>query len=166
MGGLRSARTYGIIGSLFPLVGTFFVLVAVRDISDEVQEKRIFTDMLIATVLAMGGIAAGYIFYILDIGIFPPLLGPGIGMALWILSSLFLWRSYSEISFRLGIDSFRTAAGLDVAAALMVGAFIFGAALTLGFALLIFLATGFVAMLGLAYGIYAFYSIRPGPYIT
>ncbi len=94
MNSLAHARTLGGIGSILILlamvpivgvvlfiVGFIMVLVAVKYISEIVEEKTIFNNMLISVILAIAGMIAGFAVLI-SVRIFPfsrdfsPLYGP------------------------------------------------------------------------------------------
>jgi uncharacterized membrane protein len=163
MTSLSEAKTLGGIGSILVLltaaptvgwilgiVGFIMILVAVKSISDAVKEERIFNNMLISVVLAIGGIAVGTIalvgtlFQFIGMGTF---VGPDfvpaqnvpvgnwmalagaaiIGLvAVWafsLASAVFVRRSYSAIASKLNVKTFGTAGLLYLigAATMVIG---------------------------------------------
>ena len=151
MSSLSQAKTLGGIGSILMLlgfvpaagmvlviVGLVLTLVAIKYISDTLADKSIFSNMVIAVVLAVAGAAVAFLvvlatfFSSVGLGAFMGGFGPqaapaaaagGIlgmifgviaGLAvLWvllILSALFVRKSYSAISAKLGVGMFGTAA--------------------------------------------------------
>lgn len=128
MGRLSDAKTLGGIGSILELipflsiVGYILVLISVKFVSDEVQDSSIFSNMIIAVVAGIVGVAAGG-FILVFSGIFSAFTGGlgalfgvlGILVVVWlalIVSSVFIRRSYNNISARLNIGTFRTAGTL------------------------------------------------------
>lgn len=89
MTSLSQAKTLGGVGSILvilsivPAVGTvlaiagfILILVAIKQIADTSQKKAIFNDMLIATILAIAGVAVGFLvllstFFATLSGLFP-----------------------------------------------------------------------------------------------
>lgn len=129
------------------LIGFILVLVAVKYISDAVADASIFKNMVISVVMAIVGIIVGSLLVLASLlRMFPGLLGgdftpttdPGIGPAvmgtliagfalLWIffvISAVFLRKSYRTISDRLNIGMFGTAALLYLIGAITVVIFI------------------------------------------
>ncbi len=154
MNSLAHARTLGGVGSIFILLsivpcigvvlfiaGFILVLVAVKYISDAVADKTIFNNMLIAVILAIGGMVAGVAVAVASL--FPffiefrPLYSPSMFIEpgwsifatliialviLWvfyIVSAIFLRRSYSTIASKLNISMFDTAALLYLIGAVL-----------------------------------------------
>lgn len=150
MARLSEAKTMGGVGSILVLltavpqvgwilgiIGFILTLIAIKYISDIVEDSNIFTNMIIAIVLAivsfivaglaiMGGLLA--FFGIQGLGGFsmgtPPAINqgniaglllaviPGL-VAFWIMmiiSAIFIRKSYSEIAVRLDVRMFDTAA--------------------------------------------------------
>ncbi|MDG6995135.1 MAG: DUF996 domain-containing protein [Nitrososphaerota archaeon] len=148
MASLSEAKSLGGVGSVLVLLtvaptvgwilgiaGFVMTLVAVKYISQIVKEVKIFNDMLISVVLAIGGIAVGTVtvlgavFRALGMGSFVgtefvpgPNIAAGdwIGLALGVLaglavvwalmiaSAVFLRRSYDSIAAKLNVGMFRT----------------------------------------------------------
>ena len=88
MGSLSTARTFGGIGSimillfvfqpfgtLLSIVGWILVLIAVNNIADVVGDRSIFTDTIIAVVLAIVGIAVGALVVLASVARFTSLNG-------------------------------------------------------------------------------------------
>lgn len=185
MGVLSQARTLGGVGSILVLlffvpsvgailaiVGFILTLIAVKYISDAVEDRSIFNNMLVAVVLAIAGVVVGAVLVFASVlrfvgmGDFEGFMGPDfnpsmipqgdlmafvgtilIGLVvIWVfylISAVFLRMSYTSIAVKLNVGMFSTAALL----------YLIGAALTIilvGFVLL------FVAQILL---IVAFFSI-------
>lgn len=148
MGTLAQAKNLGGIGSILTLlaivpyagtvlaiVGWILVLIAIRYVSDVVQDRSIFNNALIATIVAIVGAAVGGAVIGLNVFHFysaanvsslnstssftspsPALTSLITGVisglvVIWILAivaSYFLWRSYKTIAVKLNIGTFRT----------------------------------------------------------
>lgn len=166
MGSLSSAKTLGGVGGIlvfFPilsLVGWILILLAMRDISETVQDKTIFDDALLAAITAIIG-AVVFVFVWLaflfsarpSTGFFPlATFFPFIGVlgAFWIftvISAYFLKRSYEKISQRLNVGAFASAGML----------YFIGAALTI-------VLVGFLILLiALIFQVVAYFSIQDRP---
>ncbi len=139
MASLSTAKTLGGIGAILifipfvSLVGYILIIVAVKDISDYLQDRAVFNNILIAAVSGIVGAIAGGLVIVGGAigGIFTAgisaVLGVLSGLAVvWIaliVSALFLRRAYDTMATRLGVGTFRTAATL----------YLVGAALTIVF---------------------------------
>ena len=127
-------------GPVLAIVGFILTLIAVKYISDTLGEKPIFNNMIISVVLAIVGLAVGAVVVFasifrfiglgflsgnfMDPGFNPPMIPPTdivsfivpiiFGLILiWIfylISAVFLRRSYSSIAARLNVGLFGTAA--------------------------------------------------------
>ncbi len=155
MNSLAQARTLGGIGSILILlsivpyagfvlfiVGFVLVLMAVKYISEAVQDKAIFNNMLIAVILAIVGIIAGAAVVV--VRLFPyfrelrTMYGPSMFaeprmnpifitilialVILWVFyisSAIFLRKSYRTITSKLNISMFDTAALLYLIGAVL-----------------------------------------------
>jgi uncharacterized membrane protein len=145
---LSNAKTLGGIGSILILltvapsvgwilgiVGFVMILVAVKYIADEFNEKKIFNNMITAVILSIVGIAVGSLVVLGTLlsafqkGYFGANFAPspsittgqwitfgteiGLGLfAAWVLflvSSVFLRRSYDAIGSKLNVHMFSTA---------------------------------------------------------
>ncbi len=189
MPNLSQAKTLGAVGSIFVLltavpsvgsvlgiVGFVLMLVAIRDISQIVGDKSIFSNMLVSVGLAIAGIVVGALVVVgsvlrfvglnnLNFGpnySFNPstvptgdwialigslLIGLAVVWAMLLVSAVYVRRSYKSISSKLGVGMFETA-GL---------VYLIGAATTIilvGF-LLLFVAQVLVVV--------AFFSIEDKP---
>ncbi|MDV3293677.1 MAG: DUF996 domain-containing protein [Nitrososphaerales archaeon] len=189
MAQLSQAKTLGGVGSILMLLavipvvgwvlsiaGAIMVLLAIKHVSDIVQDKSIFNNMVIAIVLSIIGVVVGVavifgtMFTTLGLGAYagrfpsfstPPtfpagdwmglMLGALTGLAIiWVLllvSAIFVRKSYETTAKKLGVSMFGTAGLL----------YLIGAALTIvlvGFVLL------FVALI---LNIVAFFSIPDQP---
>jgi len=155
MNSLAQAKTLGGIGSILILlsivpyagvvlfiVGFILVLMAVKYISEAVEEKTIFNNMLIAVILAIVGMIAGAAVVVARL--FPffrefrSMYGPSMfiepGMypffstfiialiILWVFyigSAIFLRKSYTMIASKLNISMFDTVALLYLIGAIL-----------------------------------------------
>jgi uncharacterized membrane protein len=173
MGKVGEARILGGVGSLLVLLafvpylgpvlaiaGFVLILVAVKYISDYLQDKAIFKNMIIAVMSGVLGVVAAvliifasiftytgfHIFTFTNMGVPRPLSGEAWGLlfpaaillallavwALYVVSAIFLRRSFNSIATKLNVGLFGTTALL----------YLLGAVLTIvliGF-LLIFIA--------------------------
>lgn len=173
MGKLGEAKNLGGIGSILELVpgvwlvGLVLTLVAVKYLSEEFNERKIFDNMLYAITAALiGGAVAIVIFFTFVFGGFL-LGGPTVGAPFswaafasgaetfsvlfavtWlvlIIASIYIRRAYNEIANHLNIQNFRTA-----------GTLYFYGALTL-----IVFGLGFILILvAVVFQIIAFFAIK------
>ena len=136
MGRLGDAKTLGGIGSILEIipflsiVGYILTLVAVKYISDELQDSSIFTDMLYAVITAIVGVAVGA--SLLVFGFVSSVFTFGIGAILgviaflaaawiaFIISAIFVKRAFNKMATRLNVGSFRTAGTLYFIGAILV----------------------------------------------
>jgi len=141
---LSQAKALGGVGAILvfipavSIIGYIMVLVAVKEISDTLNDKAIFSNMILAVAAGIiGAVAVVFVVFFRVMLAGRTLAHPGLaivgGLVLaWvflIVSAVFLRRSYNEISKRLGVGMFRTSATL----------YLVGAALTIvlvGFLLL------------------------------
>jgi len=133
-------------GFILGIVGFILVLIAVKYISDAVGDKSIFNNMLISVILAILGIAVGAAVLFASLfpffttprffeGEFEPaaVMGPAflnfiftiiLGLALiwifYIISAVFLRRSFNTIASSLNVGMFSTAALLYLIGAVLV----------------------------------------------
>ncbi len=123
MASLSQAKTLGGIGAILvfipyvSLVGYILIILAVKDISDYLQDKTIFNNVLIAAVTGIvGAIAAASVAITIFVTSLAALSGVVVGLFVaWvflIISSLYLRRAYNVMSLRLGVNTFRTAGTL------------------------------------------------------
>ncbi|HEV2389642.1 MAG TPA: DUF996 domain-containing protein [Nitrososphaerales archaeon] len=145
MATLSQAKTLGGIGAILifipfiSLVGYILIIIAIKDISDDLQDKTIFRNTVIAAVTGIVGAFAGASIFIF--GAVSGVLTKGASafggvaaglLVVWvflIVSAVFLRRAYNSMSKELGVGMFSTAATL----------YLVGAALTIvlvGFILL------------------------------
>ena len=143
MASLAQAKTLGGIGSILiilsiipyagavlGIIGWILTLVAIKYISDVLQDRSIFNNAIISVILAIVGVAiaglviAGAVFGAIGLGsvssnspssgVFGFIAAIIVGLvALWIIaivSSYFLRKSYNTISTRLNIGMFHTGA--------------------------------------------------------
>jgi uncharacterized membrane protein len=145
MATLSQAKTLGGVGSILvfipfvSIVGYILVIIAVKEISDDLHDSAIFNNLIIAAVTGIvGGLAGGFIVVgaIAAVAAFTvaAFLGVVTGLlVVWIaliISAVFLKRSYDAMGEKLGVKMFKTAATL----------YLVGAALTIVF-------VGFVLLL-------------------
>ena len=124
------------VGGLLGIVGFILVLLAIKDISEVVADRAIFNDMLVAIGLAIAAIVVGVLVIagslLRFVGLNNLSLGPNfnpstvpngdwvgligsilIGLAaVWLISlvsSIYIRRSYREISAKLKVGTFETA---------------------------------------------------------
>lgn len=133
MASLSQAKLLGGIGSILifipfvSLVGYILLLVAVKNVSDIVQDRKIFNNIIIAAVTGIVGAFAGGLVIVVGLG---STIGRGgsvldIGAGLlvvWIfliISAVFLRRTYDTMSEKLGVGTFRTAATLYLIGAVL-----------------------------------------------
>jgi uncharacterized membrane protein len=125
MGKLSDAKMLGGIGSILQIipflsiVGYILTLIAVKFVSDEVQDSSIFTNMLYAVITGIIGVALGAtVFFFGALSSFYTAGLSSIGGAIgflaiaWIalvISSLFIRRAFNGMADKLGVGTFRTA---------------------------------------------------------
>jgi uncharacterized membrane protein len=124
------------VGVLFGIAGFIMILLAINNISQVVNEKSIYSNMLVAVVLAIGAIVVGAvtivgaIYHVLSLGSFvgsrfvlPPHIAPtnlfGLAVAavagvlvVWALlvsSAVFVRKSYNSMASKLNVHMFETA---------------------------------------------------------
>jgi uncharacterized membrane protein len=124
------------VGWLLGIAGFIMILVAVKNISQAINDKKIYKDMLTAVVLAIGAIAVGTVtvvgavYHVLGMGSFVGskfvlasnvTVGDWIGLAVAIIagllaveaflvaSAVFVRRSYNSMASKLNVSMFKTA---------------------------------------------------------
>lgn len=124
------------VGWILGIIGFILILIAIKFISDEVKDRKIFSDMMISVVLSIIAVAVAGImvvaavFRLFGLGTFTdtgfvvnPNVQPGdwLGFAaiilpflaavwvLFILSAVFLRRSLEQTKVKLGVRLFGTA---------------------------------------------------------
>ena len=121
------------VGAVLVIVGWILILIAVKDISEAVQDKSIYNNALVSAILAIVGavtfavVVAAAIFAILGLGTFPTTAGstPPAGFigiiaaaalglfVVWIVGivgSYFLYKSFKGISAKIPVGLFGTGA--------------------------------------------------------
>ena len=132
MATLSQAKTLGGVGSILvfipfvSIVGYILVIIAVKDISDDLHDSTIFNNLVIAAVTGIvGALAGGFIFVFGAITAaatftISGFLGLVTGLlVVWIaliISAIFLKRSYDTMGQKLGVNMFKTAATLYLVA--------------------------------------------------
>ncbi len=135
MATLSQAKTLGGVGSILvlipfvSLVGYILIIIAVKEISDDLQDNAIFNNILIAAITGIVGALAGASFIIFGAigGILTygmsAILGAITGLlVVWvflIVSAVFLKKAYDTMSVKLGVGTFRTAATLYLVGAVL-----------------------------------------------
>jgi uncharacterized membrane protein len=128
---LSQAKTLGGIGSILifipfvSIIGYIFVIVAVKQISDDLQDKAILRNIVIASATGIVGALAGAFVILGSLlafgrsGVGGLLTGLFIVWVFLIVSAIFLRRTYSTMGQRLGVGSFKTAATLYLVGAVL-----------------------------------------------
>ena len=134
------------VGFVLAIVGFILILVAVKNVSEAISEPKIFNDMIIAVLMAIiglvvfGVIVAVAILSFIGLGnvstVTPGTIPSGLvnGLALligglvvvwvfYLVSAIFLRKSYDRIAMRLNVNMFHTTGLL----------YLIGAALTIVF---------------------------------
>jgi uncharacterized membrane protein len=135
MGKLSDAKTLGGIGSILQIipvlsiVGYILTLIAVKYISDEVNDSTIFSDMLLAVITGIVGVAVGALVIIFGAlssvftagwsAFFGGLTFLAIIWVALIVSSIFVRRAFEKMAARLNVGTFRTAGTLYFVGALL-----------------------------------------------
>lgn len=135
MATLSQAKMLGGIGSILifipfvSLVGYILMIIAVRDIAEDLKDKTIFNNVLIAAGTGIvGAIAGASVFFFGAIsGIFTAGISAFFGaiaglLVVWvflIISAVFLRRAYDSMSKELGVHMFETAATLYLIGAVL-----------------------------------------------
>jgi uncharacterized membrane protein len=148
MATLSQAKTLGGVGSILvfipfvSIVGYILVIIAVKDISDDLHDRTIFNNVVIAAVTGIVGALAGGFFFVFGAitaaaaftvsGILGVITGLLVVWIALIISAIFLKRAYDTMGQKLGVGMFRTAATL----------YLVGAALTIVFVGFILLLIG------------------------
>lgn len=135
MSKLSDARILGGIGSILEIipflsiVGYILTLIAVKYISDEVNDRQIFSDMLYAVIAGIVGVAVGG--GIILFGALSALFTSGVGAlfgmltilaVVWIaliVSSIFVRKAFNSMATKLNVGTFRTAGTLYFIGALL-----------------------------------------------
>ncbi len=172
MGRLEDAKILGGIGSILQIipfisiVGYILTLIAVKKISDEVQDNTIFTNMLYAVLTGIVGVALvayviffGAILSVFTFG-FGAFLGViaalAIGWIVLIISSMFVREAFNKIATRLNVDTFRTAGTL----------YFVGALLTIIFVGFLILFVAFIVQVIAFFSIHEVQPTAPAPMTT
>ncbi len=139
MATLSQAKTLGAIGSILvfipfvSIVGYILLIIAVKDISDDLHDGTIFNNLVIAAITGIvGALAGGFIVFgaIAAVAAFTisAFLGVITGLLIvWIaliISAVFLKRSYDTMGEKLGVKMFKTAATLYLAGAALTIVFV------------------------------------------
>ena len=135
MGKLSDAKTLGGIGSILQIipfisiVGYILTLIAVKYVSDEVNDSSIFSDMLLAVITGIVGFIVGA--SVLFFGALSSMFTAGIGAItggitflaiVWIVlivSAIFIRRAFDKMATKLNVGTFRTAGMLYFIGALL-----------------------------------------------
>jgi len=135
MANLSQAKTLGGVGSILifipfvSLIGYILLIIAVKDISDDLQDPAIFRNIVISAVTGMVGALAGA--FVIFLGVLGAGFTFGISaiagvltglLAVWVflvISAVFLRRAYDTMGQRLGVGSFKLAATLYLVGAVL-----------------------------------------------
>jgi len=135
MGKLSDAKTLGGIGSILQIipfisiVGYILTLIAVKYVSDEVNDSSIFSDMLYAVITGIVGFIVGA--SVLFFGALSSMFTAGISAItgalaflaiVWIvliISAVFVRRAFDKMATKLNVGTFRTAGMLYFIGALL-----------------------------------------------
>lgn len=133
MGTMKDAKTYGGIGAILMLLGTFvpfiglvgliLLFISVKTIADITNDRSIFDHFLYYFILAIIAIiVTGAMMFtaLFTVGFDPTALTAGfgiiaaliVGWILFIFSSLYLKKCYNSIFEKTNVDAFRTAGKL------------------------------------------------------
>jgi uncharacterized membrane protein len=118
------------VGFILAIVGFILILVAVKNVSEAVREPKIFNDMIIAVLMAIIGLVVFGVIVAVAIlsffnlggttvtpGTIPPSVVSGIGLLIaglvvvwvfYLVSAIFLRRTYDTIGTRLNVNMFHT----------------------------------------------------------
>lgn len=135
MANLSQAKMLGGIGSILifipfvSLVGYILMIIAIRDISKDLKDKTIFSNVIIAAATGIVGAIAGASVVVFGAisGIFTAGVSAFFGaitglLLVWvflIISAVFLKRAYDSMSKELGVKTFDTAATLYLVGAVL-----------------------------------------------
>ena len=150
MANLSTAKTLGEVGSILELipfiniVGYILTLVAVKYISDDLQDQSIFNNMLYAVITGIVGLLIGP-FLLIGGALSAAFTGGlsavaglfGFLAVAWVvllISAMFVRRAFETMATKLNVDSFRTAGTL----------YLVGAALTIVFVGFLILLVAFI----------------------
>lgn len=121
------------VGSVLVIIGWILILIAVKDISEALQDRSIYNNALISAIMAIIGavtfavVVAAAFFALLGLGSFPTTAGStpptgfvgifvaaALGLAVvWVIGivgSYFLYKSFKGISAKLPVGLFGTGA--------------------------------------------------------
>ena len=121
------------VGAVLVIIGWILILIAVKDISEAVQDRSIYNNVLVSAILSIIGaitfavVVAASVLALLGLGTLPTTAGSTVptgffailaaalvGLAVvWIigiLGSYFLWKSFKGISAKLPVGLFGTGA--------------------------------------------------------
>jgi uncharacterized membrane protein len=137
---LSQAKTLGGVGSILifipfvSLIGYILLIIAVKDISDDLQDPAIFRNIVISAVTGIVGALAGA--FVIFLGVLGSGFSFGVSaiagvltglLIVWvflIISAVFLRKAYDTMGERLGVGSFRTAATLYLIGAVLTIVFV------------------------------------------
>ncbi len=140
MAALSQAKILGGVGSILifipfvSVIGYILMILAVKDIANDLQDKTIFNNIVIAAVTGIIGAVSGAFVVVLGVmgsgftfgasAIAGVLVGLLIGWAFLIVSAVFLRRAYGTMAQGLGVGTFRTAATLYLVGAVLTIVFV------------------------------------------
>ncbi len=121
------------VGAVLVIIGWILTILAVKNISEAVQDRSIYSSAIISVILAIVGtaifavvVASAFLGFV-GLGAFstgapPPVTSGFIGLiagliagllVVWVfamISAYFLWKSYKKVSARTNVGLFRTGA--------------------------------------------------------
>jgi uncharacterized membrane protein len=135
LGKLGDAKLLGGIGSILQIipflsiVGYVLTLIAVKYVSDEVNDSSIFSDMLFAVIAGIVGVAIGATVFFFGAlssvltagfsGFFGVIAFLAIVWIALVVSSIFVRRAFEKMATKLNVGTFRTAGTLYFVGALL-----------------------------------------------
>jgi len=133
---LNDGKLLGGIGSILSIipgvsiVGYILTLIGIKFISDELQDRSIFNDYLLAAITGIVGAAVAVFFGVFGFVTAPLTFGASRILGLisflaiaWIaliISAIFVRRSFEKMANRLNVGTFRTAGTLYLIGAILV----------------------------------------------
>ena len=140
MATLSQAKTLGGVGSILifipfvSILGYILLIVAVKDISDDLQDRAIFNNIVISALTGIVGAVAGASVFVFGVmgarftfgasAITGLLSGLLIVWVFLIISAVFLRKAYDTMGQRLGVGTFKLSATLYLVGAVLTIVFL------------------------------------------
>ncbi|MEM3832217.1 MAG: DUF996 domain-containing protein [Thermoprotei archaeon] len=129
MASLHDAKIFGGIGSILmlfvPVVGQILVLIGIKNISDVTNERPVFDNALYALIFGIIGSIAGFVplfmfplFFTFTL-LLPAIIALIAAFIFYLLSAIYLRKSFNRIAELLNIGHFKTAATLYLIGAIL-----------------------------------------------